>query len=110
MPAEPELWTMPAWMEPYRELIGNTSGNPVEELMNDFGTRAESNLIRAVLIECVRAQVALLYQLRKAGHLAPTVAREPARCEHRAVKGTGHGTCDRLLDEHGQCDRASAHA
>ena len=40
----------------------------------------------------------------------PDEPRDPPRCEHRAVKGTGYGTCDRLLDAHGQCDRASSHA
>jgi hypothetical protein len=31
------------------------------------------------------------------------------RCEARARKGTGVGTCNRPLDDHGQCDRASDH-
>lgn len=32
-----------------------------------------------------------------------------ARCEAEAKRGTGTGTCDRPLDEHGYCDRASDH-
>ena len=32
-----------------------------------------------------------------------------AFCEAYARKGTGTGTCDRPLDAHGQCDRASSH-
>lgn len=32
-----------------------------------------------------------------------------ARCGHRARRGTGEGICDRLLDGHGQCDRAGDH-
>lgn len=107
---EREPWTMPVWMEPYRELIGDTGGNPVEELMNDRTTTAQTNMIRAALCVSVSGQVALLYRLRRQGFLTPTTARQPARCEHRAVKGTGYGTCDRLLDAHGQCDRASSHA
>jgi hypothetical protein len=39
----------------------------------------------------------------------PDQPREPARCEARACKGTGEGMCDRLLDEHGQCDRPGSH-
>lgn len=31
------------------------------------------------------------------------------RCEQNAVKGTGYGTCDRVLDQHGGCDRAASH-
>lgn len=37
------------------------------------------------------------------------IERDPARCDARALKGTGTGICDRLLDEHGQCDRAASH-
>lgn len=35
--------------------------------------------------------------------------RVDKRCEARARKGTGEGTCDRPLDKHGNCDRASSH-
>ncbi len=38
------------------------------------------------------------------------IERDPPRCEAHATKGTGTGICDRLLDERGQCDRASSHA
>jgi hypothetical protein len=31
------------------------------------------------------------------------------RCAAEAVKGTGTGVCDRILDAHGNCDRASQH-
>lgn len=34
---------------------------------------------------------------------------DPPRCERRARKGTGEGTCGRPLDTQGRCDRASAH-
>lgn len=42
----------------------------------------------------------------------PPVAKgekRTSRCEALAVKGTGHGICDRPLDQHGQCDRAGYH-
>ena len=153
---EPERkpWVMPTWMEPYRELFGNTGGNTVEELINDRTTTARSNLIRAALIISAENQVALLHRLHKRGWLVdlddpalcghcfhhadlhtytrsratdtgdvpcvqcpngvcprplPPVPRSPARCEARARKGTGTGTCDRLLGTGGVCDRASSH-
>jgi hypothetical protein len=110
MPAEQAPWVMPEWMEPYRDLIGNTGGNSVEELYNDR-TTAQVNLIRAALALAVRDQVDLLYRLHSRGMLAPipAVPRSPARCDARAVKGTGTGVCDRLLDAHGACDRAADH-
>lgn len=64
-----KTWTMPAWMEPYRDLINNTGGNPIEELVNDTGTDAQSNLIRAALIVCTTSQVQLLEALHQRGLL-----------------------------------------
>jgi hypothetical protein len=32
-----------------------------------------------------------------------------ARCEALARKGTGTGTCNRTLDQHGNCDRGAEH-
>lgn len=61
-------WVMPEWMEPYRELIGDTGGNSIEELYNDE-TTAQQNLIRAALALAVRDQVNLLYRLMHGGHL-----------------------------------------
>lgn len=147
-------WVMPAWMEPYRELIGNTGGNSIEELLNYDINVAKRNIILAALITSVESQVALLHRLHHKGWLVdlddpalcghclhhadlhtytrlratdtgdvpcvqcpggtcprpmPPVRREPARCEARARKGTGEGTCDRLLGTGGACDRASYH-
>lgn len=62
-------WTMPEWMEPYRDLIRNTGGDSVENLMNDHKTTAFNNHIRAALIVCVESQVALLHILRTKGML-----------------------------------------
>jgi hypothetical protein len=62
-------WLMPDWMEPYRELINNTGGNPIEELLNDRHTTAQVNLIRAALIVAVTSQVHLLTTLHNQGML-----------------------------------------
>lgn len=74
--AAPQFWTMPEWMEPYRELIINTGGNPIEELVNDHSTTAQVNLIRAALIVSVTSQVQLLTLLHDRGML-PELARNP---------------------------------
>lgn len=68
-------WVMPAWMEPYRELIGNTGGNGIEELYNNT-TTAQQNLIRAALAISVTSQVGLLYRLMRGGHLVNREAFE----------------------------------
>ncbi len=64
-----EPWVMPDWMEQYRDLINNTGGNSVEDLLNDRETTARSNVVRAGLIIAVHSQVGLLYALRKLGLL-----------------------------------------
>ena len=64
-----ETWTMPEWMEPYRELFQNTGGNPIEELMNDHHTNGFNNSIRSALIISVDAQVTLLHRMRHHGML-----------------------------------------
>ncbi len=53
------VWVMPAWMEPYRDLIINTGGNSVDELMNDDSSPL-INLPRSTLAACVKSQVGLL--------------------------------------------------
>jgi len=65
-----EKWTMPPWMEKYRDLIVNTGGNPVEDLMNDDVTTSFDNVLRYALICSVSSQVALLELLHKKGLLA----------------------------------------
>lgn len=64
-----ELWAMPAWMEPYREFIRNTGGNPIEELMNDKHTNGFNNAIRSALIISVESQIMLLMSLHGRGLL-----------------------------------------
>ena len=64
-----KFWKMPGWMEPYRRIIGDTGGNPVEELVNDRTTKSHSNVIRAMLCVAVKDQVDLLYRLARMGAL-----------------------------------------
>jgi hypothetical protein len=77
---------MPDWMEPYRELINNTGGNPIEELLNDRHTTAQVNLIRAALIVAVTSQVHLLTTLHNQGMLTTLV--NPSH-DSDAVPGSG---------------------
>lgn len=58
---------MPEWMEKYKELIGNTGGNDIEELMNDDGTNSNvfNNAPRALICVAVKSQVRLLELLKK---------------------------------------------
>lgn len=62
-------WVMPEQLEPFRELVNNTGGNPIEELMNDHTTNMGNNMIRAVLIACVESQMSLLSALDEKGLL-----------------------------------------
>jgi hypothetical protein len=64
-------WVMPDWMEPFRELIHSTGGNPVEELMNDHDANAFNNVPRAMVCVAVKSQVGLLETLYACGHLGP---------------------------------------
>lgn len=68
MQSRPVPWTMPEWMEPYRESVCNTGGNSVEELMNDK-YRVFENVPRALLVSSVLSQINLLYRLHKDGHI-----------------------------------------
>lgn len=62
-------WTMPAWMEPYRERIKNTGGNSIEDLMNDDRSTMFNNHVRAALCIAIKSQVALLEHLHRDGIL-----------------------------------------
>lgn len=44
-----------------------------------------------------------------ANHRQRIMAERMRACEANAKKGTGSGMCDRPLDQHGYCDRASDH-
>ncbi|GAA3751609.1 hypothetical protein [Micromonospora maritima] len=65
-------WEMPDWMEQYRDLIGNTGGNTVEDLLYRLETTerlAFTNIVVFTMATDVKAQVGLLYRLRQAGML-----------------------------------------
>ena len=66
-----EKWVMPDWMKPYEKYIGNTGGNPIEELVNDDGTNSNvfNNAIRALLCASVKSQVQMLTRMYKDGML-----------------------------------------
>ena len=65
---KPKAWVMPDWMEPFRDKIINTGGNPVEEMVND-NTDPRINLPRSTLAACVKSQVGLLQILHRDGVL-----------------------------------------
>lgn len=75
---------MPGWMEPYRELIGNTGGNSIEDLMNDQST-IQINAPRAILACCVKSQVGMLHTLRERAMLAKIM--KPAPEVRRTISG-----------------------
>lgn len=61
------MWTMPNWMEKYREYFTNTGGNSIENLMND---ESVNNTVRLVLGIAVTSQVVLLHRLHEKGELS----------------------------------------
>lgn len=71
MSEKEKKWTMPKWMEPFREHINNTGGNPIEELVNDDGTNSNVvvNAPRALICVAVKCQVSLLETLHEKGML-----------------------------------------
>lgn len=62
-------WKLPEWAEPYRQHIGNTGGNSIEDLLTDRSTNVQTNAILAAIIVAVESQVAMLYALHRAGLL-----------------------------------------
>lgn len=69
-----DRWTMPDWMEPYRNLISNTGGDTVENLMNDEGANVRNNVVRATLCIAVQSQVTLLARMHRDGLLSTSSA------------------------------------
>jgi hypothetical protein len=59
---------MPRWMERYRDMIVNTGGNSVEDMMNG-NADSFSNLPLFTLQACVKSQVALLNRLHEADEI-----------------------------------------
>lgn len=58
---------MPEWMEPFRDKIVNTGGNPIKELANDHTTTFFGNAPRAALCIAVKSQIELLTRLNDEG-------------------------------------------
>ncbi len=63
-----EIWTMPEWMEPYREYIRNTGGNVIEDMVNG-NANPLVNLPLSTLQACVKSQVSMLEGFHRAGKL-----------------------------------------
>lgn len=61
-------WTMPDWMEPYRQYIANTGGNSIESMMNGDADPL-INLPLSTLQACVKSQISLLYVMHDKGML-----------------------------------------
>lgn len=66
------IWTMPEWMEPYRQYLDPLcAGNTVEQLMNEASCTVQINAKRTLICIGVAAGVALLEALNEDGHLIP---------------------------------------
>jgi hypothetical protein len=61
-------WTMPKWMEAYRQFFVNTAGNTIEELVNG-NTDPLINLPPSTLEFGMKAQVRFLMNLKEKGWL-----------------------------------------
>ena len=93
---------MPKWMEPYRELIGNTGGDSIENLMNDHHSHLGNNAIRAALIVCVDSQVKLLQRLHFKGLLRSGKLAAQLRAASRPELGTKNYSIDAVGREGGK--------
>ena len=68
-----EDFSVPAWMERYREHFASTGGNSIEELVEDiYGPGRDphmvtTNLPRYILAVAVTSQMAMLESMRRAG-------------------------------------------
>jgi hypothetical protein len=64
-------WELPAWMEPYRDLIGGTGGNRIEDLMSTNKENMCDAFMHAAFMFAVDAQIDLLHRLKAEGLLLP---------------------------------------
>lgn len=72
---EREMWIMPEWMEPYRDVLeADLGGNTIENLLNDTTTNGFNNIIRAAFISMAETKVRMLSRLRQDGQLAQSSA------------------------------------
>lgn len=71
---EAAKWTMPEWMESYRDYFYSTGGNTVEELMNALSDPrlSKTNAVLFTIAMMAEAQVALLTRLHSDGKLTDT--------------------------------------
>jgi hypothetical protein len=65
------IWTMPRWMERYRESIVNTGGLSIEDIMTRDPREANVVINAPVALICVavQSQIALLERLKHDGRL-----------------------------------------
>lgn len=65
-------YVFPQELEPYRDLIANTGGNEIEDLMTRYLNEPnlmQTNVVVACLGMCVESQITLLLRLRESGKL-----------------------------------------
>lgn len=72
---ERPVWTMPEWMEPYRDMLPD--GRRAEELMNSTATTFENDVLALMAVD-MKSAVTMLTRLHNAGLLRPTDPPEPA--------------------------------
>lgn len=103
------------------DLVGPDQTQLIEHLNHHVGSawcERASELLRNRIMRTDRDQEFVLYEdstvvikgntQRSHGYLYACAYLRP-RCEALACRGTDVGTCEQLLDGHGQCPRASDH-
>lgn len=96
-----EAASLARWID---ERIGENP-TPQDEIEAERLTAERGFLITAQQVADDRREGLLRTALKPAVHRGESMKR----CEEFARKGTGHGACDRPLDDQGYCDRASDH-
>lgn len=79
-PTTPEPVTLPDWFEQYRDLIAETGGNEIEDLLTDLRDQKRilrTNMPRGVLAFMAHAQVGLLHRLHERNLLAAPFNNSP---------------------------------
>lgn len=67
-------YVFPPELEPYRDLITNTGGNNIEDIMTRYYNEQnlmKTNMVVACLGMCVESQINLLFRLKEEGKLNP---------------------------------------
>lgn len=108
------------FLRAWHRFLGSADPDTQQQLNRAFATQAPPDAIYqirgtgewatagSIRSHILREQIITVAR-RIAGRrrLRPTEVR--ARCDTLARRGTGHGMCDRILDDLGQCDRAADH-